>query len=312
MNALTITHTAADGTLIEGTSKGDGTGEILKAGGWRWSRHLGSWYVPRSRDTLPRTALIEATRTQLEAAGHRVTVDVDPRPRAFVDAEADRVERMGHRAEVMQHRAERATAHAEVAAAAEATASQALPPGGEPIHVGHHSEGRHRRAIDRARATLSASVAADARAADADRRAATAGIAVDARYSSVTVANRIDRLSSELRAELRRLARFDAAAPDPARAVAHRQLRERVEHLEQEVTYWTEIRAQQITDGVAHDYGPHNVAAGDQVLIRGHWYPVVRANRKTVTVPSSLGSWTDTAPWQHVADHRPTTKEQQP
>ena len=47
---LTITHTAAEGTLIEGTSRADGTNHILKACGWRWSRNLGAWYVPASRD----------------------------------------------------------------------------------------------------------------------------------------------------------------------------------------------------------------------------------------------------------------------
>jgi hypothetical protein len=32
---LTITHTHAEGTLIDGTSRGDGTAEVLKANGWR-------------------------------------------------------------------------------------------------------------------------------------------------------------------------------------------------------------------------------------------------------------------------------------
>jgi len=50
MSALTITHTHADGTLIDGTTKGDGTAGILKARGWRWWRDRGTWYVPRSRD----------------------------------------------------------------------------------------------------------------------------------------------------------------------------------------------------------------------------------------------------------------------
>lgn len=50
---------------------------------------------------------------------------------------------------------------------------------------------------------------------------------------------------------------------------------------------------------------PHeSVHKGDAVKIRGRWYSVVRANRKTVTVPSGFGSWTDTTPWQEVTDHR--------
>lgn len=48
---LTITHTRADGTMIDGTSRGDGTAPILKANGW--SRGLGTWCVPASRDPQP-------------------------------------------------------------------------------------------------------------------------------------------------------------------------------------------------------------------------------------------------------------------
>ena len=49
-----ITHTPAGGTILEGTTKGDGTNHILKTcGPWRWSRNLGAWYIPRSRDTAP-------------------------------------------------------------------------------------------------------------------------------------------------------------------------------------------------------------------------------------------------------------------
>ena len=43
MSELAITHTRADGTLIDGTSKGDGSNTVLKANGWRFSRVLGGW-----------------------------------------------------------------------------------------------------------------------------------------------------------------------------------------------------------------------------------------------------------------------------
>jgi len=32
---------------------------------------------------------------------------------------------------------------------------------------------------------------------------------------------------------------------------------------------------------------------------------VIRANRKTITVPSTLGPWTDTASYHEITDHRP-------
>lgn len=46
----------------------------------------------------------------------------------------------------------------------------------------------------------------------------------------------------------------------------------------------------------------HGQAARSRSAATGH--SVVRANRKTVTVPSGIGSWTDTTPWQEVTDHR--------
>ena len=77
MSALTITHTHAEGTLIDGTSRGDGSAEVLKAQRWRWSRNLGSWYIPQSRDRRAKLPQINATATALRAAGFTVELDID-------------------------------------------------------------------------------------------------------------------------------------------------------------------------------------------------------------------------------------------
>ncbi|AHK35665.1 hypothetical protein [Rhodococcus opacus] len=78
MTALTITHTPADGTLIDGTARNDGSAPILKGRGWRWSRHLGSWYIQRSRDAAPKLATINATADALRAAGFNSWTDRVP------------------------------------------------------------------------------------------------------------------------------------------------------------------------------------------------------------------------------------------
>ena len=62
---LTIEHTEAEGTLLLGTSRGDGSAEVVKALGWRWGRSIGLWFVPRSRDAAPKRPLIEQTARQL-------------------------------------------------------------------------------------------------------------------------------------------------------------------------------------------------------------------------------------------------------
>lgn len=48
--SLAITHTAAAGTILAGTCRGDGTADLVKPLRWRWSRKLTAWYLP----SLPR------------------------------------------------------------------------------------------------------------------------------------------------------------------------------------------------------------------------------------------------------------------
>jgi hypothetical protein len=296
MSALTITHSHADGTLIAGTAKGDGTAGILTARGWRWWRDRGTWYVPRSRDKDARRELIEATRVDLERAGHVVDVDVDDRRREFATVEADRLERMGERAATLAERAERADARAAAAWTSSDEADAKLPPLGQPILVGHHSEGRHRSVLERAETATRTAIAAEQAAAVATTHADVAAAAAGSRYSPRTVARRIARQEAELRRLQRELdghtSPLDGIAVPPAQGAVRRVL------------------VDQVATGVTRAYGRHNVTAGDRVKIRGRWYRVVRANAKTVTVPSQLGAWTDAAPWHEVTDHRAADPEE--
>ena len=90
---LTIEHTEAEGTLLLGTSRGDGSAEVVKALGWRWGRSIGLWFVPRSRDTAPKRPLIEQTARQLREAGFEVEVSIDTTTGDREAAEARRAER---------------------------------------------------------------------------------------------------------------------------------------------------------------------------------------------------------------------------
>ncbi len=291
---LTITHTPTDGTLVEGTTRTDGTAAILKSHGWRWSPNLGAWYLRNSRDRAPHTTLINRTADALRTAGHDAVITIDPTTRPARDVEADRTRRADERAAALAAKAERVTARATAAAARSEQADARLPDNGQPILIGHHSERGHRRAIERADNARRASITADVDAREAARRAEVAAHATDARYAPVTVANRIERLTSEER----HLERRRGAHPSL-------QLDADLERLGDELAFWREVREEQIRSGQASAYGPHNVSEGDAVQIRGRWYEVVRANRKTVAVPSTFGSWTDTTPWYEVRDHRP-------
>ena len=104
-NSIALVHTHADGTIAYGTSKGDGSAEVLKANRWRWSRNLQAWYVPHSRDKLSKDWVIDATKTALEAAGFEVEVrihnDITP---GVEERETDRAERVEARAEMLSDR----------------------------------------------------------------------------------------------------------------------------------------------------------------------------------------------------------------
>ena len=313
MDALTITHTPEEGTLIEGTAKGDGSAPALKANGWRWGRSIGAWYVPRSRDTAPKRHVITPTAAALREAGFTVTVEVE-RQRPTAEVEADKIARQAERAAALERKAERKEAGAEAAAQRAEDAHRRLPPAGEPIKVGHHSERRHRRDAERAWDAFGKSVAAHREADEAAQRAQTAARTTTGRYSPVTVANRIDKLQAEIRGTDRRLDGYTAQPGTPyAQRIApatgdyRARLTAQREQQADALTYWQNVREQQIADGTATNYGPETVAKGDAVKIRGQWRRVVRANRKSVSVETGT-SWTDRAPWHEVQAHHAKTE----
>ncbi|MCG7635318.1 DUF3560 domain-containing protein [Gordonia McavH-238-E] len=322
MTEITITHTAADGTLADGMVRGDGTYELLKANGFHWFRSLGLMGIQASRDRQPNEHKISRAARALTAAGHTVTVEIDRTHRDPAQAEADRAARQADRVAALENKAHRRAADAEAAWTAEQRAAAALPPGGEPIKVGHHSEARHRRAIDRAHNTLGKAVAADRDADHAAHRAESAARTTEQRYSPVTVANRIQKLEAEQRADQRALDGHTRTLFTDARGVKHTEettaatgeYRERIIARMAEraanITYWQGIRATQIADGQAGDYSPDTITAGDLVKIRHHgWTPVLRTNTKTVSVqtPAPFGGRMirHTVPYPELQGHRP-------
>ncbi|MCZ4277437.1 DUF3560 domain-containing protein [Rhodococcoides yunnanense] len=313
---LTITHTAADGTLIDGTSKGDPAIAILTANGWRWFPSIRTWGIRGSRDRAPKTHIIDATAAALRTAGFDVELDIDATPRPTAQVEGDRAARQAARVDALAAKAERRSSQAEQAWDAEQRAVDKLPPGGEPIKSGHHSEGRHRRDIAKAHnATRKAIDATDA-AKDAQRRAESAAITTRARYNPETVANRIDTLRAEQRADQRLLDGHErtlfvhhgirhtektTAVEGDYRETVLARMSERAD----QITYWESIRTEQIADGTATNYGPDTITKGDAIAWRGDWFEVKRVNKKTVTIPSIVGgSWTDTMPYTQITGHK--------
>lgn len=318
MAALTITHDREAGTLIEGTQRGDGTADILKAQGWRWGRSIGVWYVPYSRDRKLKTWIVDPTRRALEAAGHEVALGADDTARPVAEVEADRAARQEARAEALAEKAQRKAARAADAQHAADAAARRLPEGGEPIKVGHHSETRHRNAIDRAWNAQGRAIRADEDAAEAQRRAEAATTTTAHRYSPATVAGRIDRLEAEGRKLARQLDGYTADRGTPyAEAIpaATGRRREAIQAETEEnadaLAYWRGVRAQQLATGEAADYSAETIHAGDRIKVGGTWWTVAKANKKTCTlyfdaerrVTSSYR-----APYGKITGHQPASK----
>jgi hypothetical protein len=306
---LTITHTHTAGTLIDGTSRGDGTGDVLKANGWRWGRSISAWFVPQSRDRLPKLHTITRTKTAPEEAGFEVETEIDSTHRPTAEVEAGKIERQADRVDALAVKAERKSIADEAAWTNARVALDRLPEGGEPIKVGHHSEGRHRNAIAKADRAMSKSVEASAETTRAQVRADVATHATDARYRPVTVANRIDKLAAEMRDRQRRLDGHShtlsstLTEESPAATGARRdRLTAELEELTDKHAYWGAVRDEQISNGKTNNHSRDTVKKGDRVKIRGQWREVVRANAKTVSV-STGHSWTDIAPYAEIQQH---------
>lgn len=299
--SLTITHNHAEGTLIEGTTKGDGAADALKANRWRWGRSIGCWYIPHSRDKNAPAHRINATADALRAAGFTVEILIDNTARPAADVEADKTARLNARADALADKADRKDAAAESAEARHRDAADRLPPGGEPIKLGHHSENRHRRDIDKAWDALGRSVEAHRDAEATQDRATNARAAAAARYNPVTVANRIEKLEAEARKVDRLLTGYTAQPGTPYAQhipAAAGEARERWEaeaaQLADTLDYWRGVRAGQVASGEAVEHSRETISPGDYVRVGGitsSWWRVKRANPKTVTVeagPSSI------------------------
>ncbi|OBG73985.1 MULTISPECIES: DUF3560 domain-containing protein [unclassified Mycobacterium] len=316
---IEIVHSAAEGTLVHGTTRGDGTNTLLKAAGFRWFRTLGVWGIASSRDRQPNRYKIQRAADALRAAGHTVSVDIDDAHRPTAEAEADRAQRQEHRVDALNAKADRKAAAADAAWETERRAVEALPPDGQPILIGHHSERRHRNAIARAHEATRRAIDATDLAHHANRRAEAAASTTAHRYNPMTVKNRIEKLQAEQRADQRTL---DGHRRVVARSATHEYVDEfgpatgpyrdqviaRMAQRGDEIVYWGGIYADLQASGVASTHSRDSIRKGDLIQYRGHWYPVVRVNLKTVSVRLHDGaSWTNTIGYHEITGHRSAT-----
>jgi hypothetical protein len=288
---ITIRHTPADGTLVEGSRRGDGVWEILVElrgrgqGNWKWSRQVGL-YLGQSRDKPAQQWKIDKAAEALRAAGFDVKVEVDNDDRrSFAEAEAERYERAEERADRFGEYAGSAAGRSHAAWQRSHQISERFAMG-QPILVGHHSERGARRDQQRMDDAMRRSIAEDDKAGRWSGRAAAAAGYRARRESVPTTLRRIEKLEAEARLIRRRLEGTDPwhGSGRPAAGGYRKQLLSRAVRLAEELAYWRE----HVEQSGVKVWGPADFAKGDFVVWRFGTYQVERVNQKSLTVPKGV------------------------
>ena len=311
---ITIRHTHEDGTLVHGSSKGDGVYELIgprTAARFAYMPSIKMIGIRQSRDHLAKRWQIDQAREALEAAGFTVAVEIDDTPRDVAQVKADRAGRLDDRYDRLSAAAARHTAEGDRRHAAADQISQRFE-GGQPILRGHHSErgarADHKRMDGHDRA-------AQAAYREAGRAAAAASVVGDAdayRELPAVIIRRIDRLEAELRQTRHYIAGTRPAndwrgaySPDPKPATGEwlDQLRARETFLEHQLAADREALAAHEAAGYVR-LTRETVHKGDRVFWGATWGDglggalVTRTNPKTVTLDRR--SYPRTLPYEQI------------
>jgi len=298
MHDISIVHTSIDGTSVIGDTRP--YKDTIKAHRLRWSRGLGGWYVPNSRDQAPSTGRIETLATALRDAGATVTVEIDATLAPMAEREARRGERIEQRQDALTAKAERKQAESDAHhAKVDGIVSQI--PFGQPILVGHHSEARARRDQQRVWDGMDKACAVDKEATETEYKAKASVRHQAHRESGPATMRRLERLHTEQRDITRKM--------EQAEASGKRDWFDRLHtmniDLTDQIAYWANHLEELKAQGWKQ-WGPADFQVGDYVLTR--WFQparkVVRINRKSLSVESGY-SWTDKVPWDDVKGRMP-------
>lgn len=323
MSDIKITHTHADGTLIEGSRKGDGVYDVLRGlrDNWRYFPSIRQIGLGQSRDKAAQTWKIDRATEALRAAGHEVTVEVDDsQRRSFAEAEAGRYERAEDRAAYHEDKAANAGTRADAAYHTEHGILDMIP-AGQPILVGHHSERRHRRDLERADSARRRAQAEGERAEYHEERAEAAERFQARRENVPTTLRRIAKLEAEERSFQRDIEGGPRGRhpyiyeAEPATGERLERLQTALADVREQLTYWRSHVKQAEESGVKV-WTREDFAKGDFAKRRGQWVEVLRVNAKSLTVPAWLDmrpvatqdgqqySWTDPLPYDKVTGRK--------
>jgi hypothetical protein len=291
---IEIRH-AGDGTTVEGTSRDDAA--VLKRHGFKWSSRQGFWFLPRTwRETTRRLKAQQLAKdlgdqAVLHLEGAAKTSTAEERAEQLVDRAGELAGKHEVRAERLDHDAN------SLFAASRAKTDQI--PFGQPILVGHHSERRHRKAIDDSWRLLGKGVEASKAAERAEDRARAAARRAE-RYDDPPVVGR--RIASR-KAELGRW-RKSVAGANPE-GLWYESAVARVAELEADIARDEKVLEE---SGVLR-FNKQTVKPRDLVKIRGDWVPVLKSNPTKVVVQWPSTPWGLDYIWAEVQDHRKQGEE---
>lgn len=290
---LTLSYTFDDGVLVCGATRQ--WKEAIKStafGGkkFRFSRRLPddcAWYVPNTRGKFVERSGLDRTAEVLRRAGASVDVryetphggptvgDIEKRELAKRSRAEARVERHEQRARALRKKAD-----AEFAAADLREEKSGIP-FGQPILVGHHSERRHRRAIEKAWRAGERGLEATREAETRERRARAGERQIAKAGDPGAIQRKLSKLEAEARDFKRRLAGTSAKQFGPATGEHRQRIQAMLAEREAEIAYWkTELA--QITGG--HVWGASDFKPGDVVDGRHGWAIVLKTSPKSMTV----------------------------
>lgn len=268
-----ITHDPPSGTLaITDGKPEEAIIGALKDGGFRWSRSIQKWYLPRTRDRSQSDRDLDWRSSKIEAVGATVGTRIcndhdtaERREERRQERADDRAVRAAERALVAKKKAEEAEAR-----------THNMPLGGEPIKIGHHSQRQHERAIERSARSMRRAVETMQAANVAEGRARTAARNAGPEKPEKTW-NRIEKLSKEIR-NLQQM-KDDCRISD--------QEASELERLAGDLELAQDRRLQQIAEGRA--FRICDVRTGD--LVSGKYGTGVaeKVNRKTLVVKDGDG-----------------------
>jgi hypothetical protein len=289
---ITITHNRAEGTLVQGTARGDGSNAPLKAAGFRWSRQLSCWYLPHSRDNLSKSWAIRRAVDALKAAGFEVTTEIDDSApgRDMAEIESERADRAEARAERFSEYAGNASERAASTYAQARQMSEAIP-FGQPMMPDHYSYNRDRNYRNRMQRTYERSFAEMGKAEHWADRSQAAEANQRHRESVPVTLRRIEKLEADARRLQRGIdGRMDYVQQDDGEYKLQlvkpqgrylERLTSQLAGVQAQITYWRK----HVEESGAKVWGPADFTAGDFVHGRWGWAEVLRVNPKSLTIP---------------------------